>query len=62
MAKSNDKTHQKNGQQLSYFTFRYINDVLSLHNSILCDYVERIHIIELEIGKKEDYPTIVFQS
>ena len=31
------------------FTFRYIDDVLSLNNSKFCDYVGRIFTIELEI-------------
>ena len=32
-----------------HFTFRYINDVLSLNNSRLGDFVDRIYPIELEI-------------
>ena len=31
------------------FTFRYINDILSLNNSTIGDYVDRIYPIELEI-------------
>ena len=31
------------------FTFRYIDDVISLNNSKFSDYVERIYPIELEI-------------
>ena len=31
------------------FTFRYIDDFLSLNNSKFCDYVDRIYSAELEI-------------
>jgi hypothetical protein len=31
------------------FTFRYIDDVLSLNNSRFCDFVDRIYPIGLEI-------------
>jgi hypothetical protein len=31
------------------FTFRYIDDILSLNNSRFCDFVDRIYPIELEI-------------
>ena len=36
------------------FTFRHIEDVLSLHNSIFGGYVERIYLIELEIKDTPD--------
>ena len=43
---------KKNEKKLSRsfsFTFRYIDDVLSLNNSRLADFVDRINPIELEI-------------
>jgi hypothetical protein len=36
------------------FTFRYIDDVLSLNNSRFGDYVDRIYPIELEIKDTTD--------
>jgi len=36
------------------FTFRYIDDVLSLNNSRFCDFVDRIYPIELEIKDTTD--------
>ena len=36
------------------FTFRYIDDVLSLNNSKFGDYVARIYPIELEIKDTTD--------
>jgi hypothetical protein len=36
------------------FTFRYIDDVLSLNNSRLGDFVDRIYPIELEIKDTTD--------
>jgi hypothetical protein len=36
------------------FTFRYIDDVLSLNNSRFGDFVDRIHPIELEIKNTTD--------
>ena len=36
------------------FTFRYIDDVLSLNNSRFCDFVDCIYPIELEIKKTTD--------
>ena len=36
------------------FTFRYIDDVLSLNNSRFCDFVDRIYPIELEIKNTTD--------
>ena len=43
---------KKNGKELARsfnFTFRYIDDVLSLNNSRFGDFVDRIYHIELEI-------------
>jgi hypothetical protein len=43
---------KKNGKKLARsfnFTFRYIDDVLSLNNSRFGDFVDRIYPIELEI-------------
>jgi hypothetical protein len=37
-----------------HFTFRYINDVLSLNNSRLGDFVGGIYSIELEIKDTTD--------
>jgi hypothetical protein len=39
---------------VSYFTFRYIDDVLSLNNSRIGDFVDRIYPIELEIKDTTD--------
>ena len=36
------------------FTFRYIDEVLSLNNSRFCDFVDRIYPIELEIRDTTD--------
>ena len=36
------------------FTFRYIDDVLSLYNSKFCDFVDRIYPIALEILNTTD--------
>ena len=36
------------------FTFRYIDDVLSLNNSRFGDYIDRIYPIELEIKDTTD--------
>jgi disulfide oxidoreductase YuzD len=36
------------------FTFRYIDDVLSLNNSRFGDFVDRIYLIELEIKDTTD--------
>ena len=36
------------------FTFRYIDDVLSLNNSRFCEFVDRIYPIELEIEDTTD--------
>jgi hypothetical protein len=43
---------KKNEKKLAWsfnFTFRYIDDVLSLNNSRFADFVDRIYPIELEI-------------
>ena len=48
---------KKNGKRLARsfnFTFRYIDDVLSLNNSRLGDFVDRIYLIELEIKDTTD--------
>jgi hypothetical protein len=37
-----------------YFTFRYIDDVLSLNNSRFGDFVDRIYPVELEIKDATD--------
>jgi hypothetical protein len=36
------------------FTFRYIDDILSLNNSMFGDFVDRIYLIELEIKDTTD--------
>jgi hypothetical protein len=44
--------HMINGKKLALsfnFTFRYIDDALSLHNSKFCDYFDHIYPIELEM-------------
>ena len=48
---------KKNGKKLARsfnFTFRYIDDVLSLNNSKFCDFVDRIYPIDLEIKDTTD--------
>jgi hypothetical protein len=48
---------KKNGKKLARsfnFTFRYIDDVLSLNNSRFGDCVDRIYSIELEIKDTTD--------
>ena len=48
---------KKNGKKLARsfnFTFRYIDDFLSLNNSRFCDFVDRIYHIELEIKDTTD--------
>ena len=47
------KTKGKLAQSFN-FTFRYIDDVLSLNNSRLGDFVDRIYPIELEIKDTTD--------
>ena len=52
---------KKNGKKLSRsfnFTFRYMDDVLSLNNSRFGDFVDRIYPIELEI--KDTTDTVCF--
>ena len=49
--------HTNNENNLSRscnFTFRYIDDVLSLYNSKFCDFVDRIYPITLEISNTTD--------
>ena len=43
------KKNQKKLDRSFNFTFRYIDDVFSLNNSRLGDFVDRIYPIELEI-------------
>jgi hypothetical protein len=43
------KKNEKKLARSFSFTFRYIDDVLSLNNSRLADFVDRINPIELEI-------------
>ena len=48
---------KKNGKKLARcfnFTFRYIDDVLSLNNSRFGDFVDRIYSIEFEIKDTTD--------
>ena len=48
---------KKNEKKLSrsfIFTFRYIDDVLSLNNSRFGDFIDRIYLIELEIKDTTD--------
>ena len=48
---------EKNEKKLARsfnFTFRYIDDVLSLNNSRFGDFVDRVHPIELEIKDTTD--------
>jgi hypothetical protein len=42
------KKYEKNLARSFNFTFRYIDDVLSLNNSRFRDFVDRIYSIELE--------------
>ena len=46
--------NQKNLVRSFNFTFRYIDDVLSLNNSRFGDFVDRIYPIELEIKDTTD--------
>jgi hypothetical protein len=41
-----------------HFTFRYIDDVLSLNNSRFGDFVDRIYPIELEIKDTTEEPLV----
>ena len=43
------KNNEKKPARSFNFTFRYIDDVLSLNNSWFGDFVDRIYLIELEI-------------
>ena len=48
------KKNEKKLTRSFYFTFRYIDDVLSLNNSRFGDFVDRIYTIELEIKDTTD--------
>jgi hypothetical protein len=48
------KKNEKKLSQSFNFTFHYIDDVLSLNNSIFCDFVDLIYPIELEIKDTKD--------
>jgi hypothetical protein len=48
------KKNEKKLARSFNFTFRYIDDVLSLNNSRFCDFVDRIYPIELEIKNTTD--------
>ena len=45
---------RKEASPILYFTFRYIDDVLSLNNSRFGEFVDRIYPIELEIKDTTD--------
>jgi hypothetical protein len=51
------KKYEKKLARSFNFTFRYIDDVLSLNNSRFCDFVDRIYPIELEIKDTTDTDT-----
>ena len=48
------KKNEKKLARSFNFTFRYIDDVLSLNNSRFGDFVDRIYSIELEIQDTSD--------
>jgi hypothetical protein len=48
------KNNEKKLARSFNFTFRYIDDVLSLNNSMLGDFVDRIYPVELEIKNTTD--------
>ena len=48
------KKNEKNLARFFNFTFRYIDDVISLNNSRFCDLVDCIYPIELEIKDTTD--------
>ena len=48
------KKNEKKLARSFNFTFRYIDDVLSLNNSMFSDFVDRIYLIELEIKDTTD--------
>ena len=48
------KKNEKKLARSFYFTFRYVDDVLSLNNSRFGDFVDRIYPIELEIKDTTD--------
>jgi hypothetical protein len=49
-----NKNEKKLARSFNFFTFRYIDDVLSLNNSRFDDFVDRIYPIELEIKDTTD--------
>jgi hypothetical protein len=51
------KKNEKKLARSFNFTFRYIDDVLSLNNSRFGDFVDRIYPIELEIKDTTDTDT-----
>ena len=51
------KKNEKKLARSFNFTFRYIDDVFPLNNSRLCDFVDRIYPIELEIKDITDTDT-----
>jgi hypothetical protein len=51
------KKNEKKLARSFNFTFRYIDDVLSLNNSRFCDFVDGIYPIELEIKDITDTDT-----
>ena len=48
------KNNKKKLARSFNFTFRYIDDVLSLNNSMFGDFVDRIYPVELEIKNTTD--------
>jgi hypothetical protein len=54
MRQTSYKKNEKKLARFFNFTFRYIDDVLSLNNSRFGDFVDRIHPIELEIKNTSD--------
>ena len=54
MRQTSYKKNEKKLARFFNFTFRYIDDVLSLNNSRFGDFVDRIHPIELEIKNTTD--------
>ena len=49
-----NKHEKKLARSFNFFTFRYIDDVLSLNNSRFDDFVDRIYPIELKIRDTTD--------
>jgi hypothetical protein len=54
MLRISKNTNEKKLAQSFNFSFHYIDDVLSLNNSRLGDFVDRIYIVELEIKDTTD--------